>query len=560
MSTVELRGYQSAAIEDILVGLGNGSTRQVLSMATGLGKTVCFVEVARRIGGRCLVLVHRDELVMQTVSAFRRGWPEAAVGVVKAEQDEYDKRVVVASVQTLSNAKGRRLLRWGADHFQLVVVDEAHHAVAPSYERVISHLKPELLLGVTATPFRGDALSLNPVFDRVIQSLGLWDGIRAGYLVDIRPFAIRTTLSLDGVHSRGGEFDLGELSERVDVPERNEQVVTAYTSYAQGRRAIVFCVDVEHAQHIAMAFGRRGIRALPITGETPLEDRREGLRLFQKGEVQVLTNCMVFTEGFDAPWVECLIMARPTRSLPLFIQMLGRGTRPSPETGKQEMVLIDITDNSERHAVVSLSVILGIRKDLANGVAITQVVSEQREYERAARALVPPDQEGPIALQFINVGPPPFRHWAEVREDVADLEVPADIEEDPPTSSQMYQLMGFGWPMEEIGELSFAQASAALARHAAPLQRWAALCLDIWKRILAQTQRELPLGSFVRTALEAPTAPLSMLHLATDRQIGYLKMLGMTWPRPLTKWEASVLITLLEINRPVRPPSDRSLP
>lgn len=358
-----LRDYQEEAVEAVFQALGEGVRRQLIVLPTGSGKTILFCAVAQRFGRPTLVLAHRDELVRQAAGKFEMVWPEASLGIVKAEENNHEgKDVVIASVQTIS--RPGRLAQFGPERFGFLVVDEAHHAVAKSYLAVIEHLgfmgeaPGKLLLGVTATPMRGDKVGLGAVFQKIVYQRSILWMVRAGYLVDYRGLRVDTGVDLGDVRIVAGDFSDTDLEHVLNTEDRNGLVVRAYLDHAAGRRAVAFVTGVQHALDLAATFRSAGVPAEAVSGETPEEERRRLLAAFRAGEIKVLTNCAVLTEGWDEPSLDCILMARPTKSKALYLQMIGRGARPYP--GKQDCLIIDFVDNTSRHDVVSLPSLFGV--------------------------------------------------------------------------------------------------------------------------------------------------------------------------------------------------------
>ncbi|MGB9886264.1 MAG: DEAD/DEAH box helicase family protein, partial [Moorellales bacterium] len=325
--------------------------------------TVIFASVARELARPTLVLAHRDELVRQAADKFEMVWPEASLGIVKAEENDHaGKDVVIASVQTIS--RPNRLAQFGPERFGLLVVDEAHHAVARSYMTVFERLgfmsgaPDKLLLGVTATPMRGDRVGLGAVFEKIVFQRSILWMIRAGYLVDFRGLAVDTGVDLGDVRVVAGDFADADLEDVLNTVDRNGLIVRAYLDHTADRRAVAFTSGVQHALDLAATFRAAGVAAEAISGETPEEERRRLLAAFRAGEIRVLANCFVLTEGWDEPSLDCILMARPTKSKALYMQMLGRGARPYP--GKQDCLVIDFVDNTGRHDVMTLPTLFGL--------------------------------------------------------------------------------------------------------------------------------------------------------------------------------------------------------
>ena len=336
---------------------------------------------------RLLVLAHREELLQQALDKFRSIDPELKVEIEQAATHAAaDAKVVIASVPTLARSSGR-LSRLQPDEFSIVVVDEAHHAVAPSYRRIFDHFglfEPRVsryLIGFTATPRRGDKQGLGEVFEEVCYARDMREMIAERYLCPITGWRVDTDLSLDNVKVRHGDFIESQLARVVNMPLRNSLLVKAYRDFAPGRRAIVFCVDVAHAKDVHRAFAEAGIRAAPVWGELSRDQRRSTLAAFSAGEIDVVTNCNVLTEGFDEPRVDCVIMARPTKSKLLYAQMVGRGTRLDPS--KKDLMVIDVADNSRTHQLPGLHSLfnLPLNMNLNGGNAL----NIERQIERLNR-------------------------------------------------------------------------------------------------------------------------------------------------------------------------------
>lgn len=386
---VQLRDYQVEAVDAVEEAFARGVRRPLVALPTGTGKTVVFSELIRRRGGRALVLAHREELIEQARDKLRMVVPDLDVGIVKAERDQLDARVVVASVQTLArDHRMDRLLDRGAqlsltplDPFTTVVIDEAHHAAARTYREVVAQLGGfavecgPLVVGVTATPERGDRVGLDAVFQEIVYSRDLLDMIRAGYLCDLRAVRVHVELDLDRLKVRAGDFGDEELSKALIESEAPEHALAAYRDHAVGRKTLVFTPTVELAQLMAEAFDGAGIPARWVSGEMRQEERRDALAAFHAGDVRVLANCMILTEGFDEPTIECLIMARPTKSRPLYMQMVGRGTRRAP--GKTDCVVIDLLGNSRRHQLVSVASLAGLPPEALEGKTVTRALADE---------------------------------------------------------------------------------------------------------------------------------------------------------------------------------------
>lgn len=393
-----LRDYQVEAIAAVGAAEARGIRRQLIVLPTGSGKTCVFTALAAKRNERTLFLAHRDELIQQAVDKVRLWWPGADIGIVKAERNEvWAQDAVVASVQSLSP---KRLA--GLGHFGLVVVDECHHGTAASYRRILDALgcgpdeqartpNAPLLLGVTATPDRADGRGLNDIFDEIVYAKDLLWGIRAGYLCDIRAKEVHlAALDLAKVTVRQGDYAEGELGRALTAANAPRHIYRAWKEHASGRLTLVFMPLVENAVEVAAEFSANGIRSAWVSGAEPIEDRRRKLRDFAEGRIQVLANCQVATEGYDNPAISCVVMGRPTKSRSLYVQMIGRGTRPYP--GKEDLLVLDVSGASEGKDLCTVPSLFGMTKRQmgSRGAAEAVGVNEAaRETEIARQAKVP---------------------------------------------------------------------------------------------------------------------------------------------------------------------------
>lgn len=418
---LNLRPYQTEALVRIRDAYKNGRRRVLVSLPTGTGKTVVFAHFPRifRMKKRLLVLAHREELLLQAEDKLRSVSPELLVGIEQAgTRAAADAQVVVASVPTLARS-ATRLARLDPDEFSIIIVDEAHHAVAPSYRRILDHFglfetQPQrFLVGFTATPRRGDHQGLGDVFQEVCYARDMRGMISDGFLAPVTGWRVDTGLSLDQVQKRRGEFVESQLARAVNTPERNSLVIRAWREFALGRRTVVFCVDVAHAKDIQRAFSDAGIRCAAVWGDLPREERRATLKRFSDGEIDVITNCNLLTEGFDEPRVDCVVMARPTHSKLLYAQMLGRGTRLHPD--KADLVVLDVVDNSSTHHLPGLHSLFDLPETMdlrgANALDMERQIAElNRKYPwvDTLRLRTPEDiRSASQRIEFFNFDSPP---------------------------------------------------------------------------------------------------------------------------------------------------------
>ncbi len=415
-STLRLRPYQEEAQRAIVESRRRGSNAQLVSLATGLGKTVIIATLPDLLELRptdvTLVIAHRDELISQLVDKMRAQNPNAVVGVEKADEIASEScSIIVATVQTLTGSRLARFATRFGRRIALFVIDEAHHAAAPTYrailEKVVYKRPDALVIGFTATPQRGDGVELNEIFPNTVYEMDARAAIDAGYLVPVRSFAVATDVDLDGVSSRAGDFVIGQLADAVDTQERNAAVLEAYQTLTPGMKALVFTASVEHARNVAELFKAQGLRAAFASGDTPRAEREKIVAGFRGDTVDVLVNCGLYLEGFDVPSVQAIINARPTKSTTLYTQVTGRGLRPLDEDAyflshlptpvarrdaiaqsrKPYAMIVDIVDKARRHQLVTLPTLWGLPGQIdALGRPISDVAKSYEElFAKAPR-------------------------------------------------------------------------------------------------------------------------------------------------------------------------------
>lgn len=433
MSAPTLRPYQTATLDAVADAVAFGHRRLLVKKPTGTGKTVTFAAMPTfdriaaflgqpRHGARMLVIAHREELLDQAAEKIQAQHPDWMVEVEQADRVASSfADVIVASIQTLAARKFARLERLLRHHdFRLVIIDEAHHAAAPTYRTALVHLgflpaaegtdvegieaiefddtavmeealrewdkttpQSRLLVGVTATPNRTDAIGLGCVFQTLAYNYDLKQAIEDQYLVPIEPYAIESDTSLDTVRTVAGEFNQRDLAQAVNHAERNALAVAAWQELAKNRPTLGFTVDVAHAHSLAEAFQQAGYRWKALSGDTPKDQRRKILADFRSGAIVGIANCMVLTEGTDLPMASCILHAKPTKSATLYEQMTGRGLRTHP--GKDRCIVIDIVDIARRHSLQTAPVLYGLPpglkpeegQDLAEMEAQLKALQEQ---------------------------------------------------------------------------------------------------------------------------------------------------------------------------------------
>ena len=423
-----MRPYQSEAVVSIYNEWDvENVDSTLLVQATGLGKTVCLSEVIRQWDdsrGRILVMAHRDELIFQAVNkiADHTGErPQIEMAKYRASPHVWmaESNVIVTTVQTMS--KPKRMERFDPHDFGLLVIDEAHHAPAASYRRVIEHFSVGGLkvLGVTATPHRKDKKAMGAIFESCASEMNILDGIEGGWLCDIeQKYVVVDGLDFSSVRTTAGDLNERDLAELLGgaVSDEEEEalrkqeamihkIVGPTIEEADGRPTLVFAVTKEHARRLTEVFNRHdGVTAACVLAETPRDERRDIIRRFQNYDLQVLVGVGVFTEGFDAPATACVAIARPTKSTLLYTQMIGRGTRPLPglvdehdtasdrinailESEKPSVTILDFVGNSGRHKLVSSADVLGGEYDLEDIAAAREAVQNGGEAGNMRDAL-----------------------------------------------------------------------------------------------------------------------------------------------------------------------------
>ena len=337
---LELKEHQKEALASFRQMRENHETIALLYHATGTGKTVTAVTDAKSCGGRVLFLAHTQELVEQAAETFEDLWPEVTVGRFVEGRRESGTYVVCGSVQSVA----LHLELFRDDAFDYLIVDEAHHASADTYQKILAYFKPKFTLGLTATPERADDRSILDIFKNTAHKLDIQTAVQIGELVPIRCIRIHTNSDLTKVRFNSVQYNIRDLESKIYVPERNRLIVDTWLQYARGRRTVVFCASVKHAQEIAELFRENGVSAAAVSGGMKQSERREFQDRFVSREIEVLCACDLLNEGWDCPEIEVLFMARPTMSKVLYTQQLGRGMRLFE--GKESLMVFDFVDNA----------------------------------------------------------------------------------------------------------------------------------------------------------------------------------------------------------------------
>ena len=339
-----LRPYQNQLANDIRAAFGSGANRPLAVSPTGSGKTVLFSYITSQVlkrGSRVIIVAHRREILDQISATLKRvGVPH---GFIQAGKSASTQPAMVASIQTLA----RRLDTVPAP--DLVIIDEAHHSVSKSYVQMFAAWPTAKFIGVTATPERLDGKGLGAMFDRMVMGPSVQWLIDNGFLAQPVYYAPREVVDLSQVHTVAGDFDRSEAEEIVDTPRITGDAVTHYVRFCNRQRAVAFCISVAHAQHVADTFNSCGIPSASIDGTLDPEVRQQRVEDLTAGKILVLTSCELISEGFDLPAVNAAILLRPTHSLSMHLQQLGRALRPFP--GKTHAVILDHVGNCLRHGL-----------------------------------------------------------------------------------------------------------------------------------------------------------------------------------------------------------------
>lgn len=400
MGIMELRPYQQEAKDSIFTEWDKGVRKTLLVLPTGCGKTIVFAKVVEdcvRKGDRVLILAHRGELLEQASDKISK-----ATGLMcateKAEESCLESwfRVVVGSVQTLMREK--RLKQFGTDFFSTIIIDEAHHCISDSYQKVLNHFTDAKILGVTATPDRGDMKNLGSYFESLAYEYTLPKAIKCGYLVPIKAVTIPLKLDLSGVGQQAGDYKASDLGSALEP--YLYQIADEMKQYCHNRKTVVFLPLVRTSQKFRDILNEKGFQAAEVNGDS--RDRKEILEDFDKGRYNALCNSMLLTEGWDCPSVDCIVVLRPTKVRSLYSQMVGRGTRLYP--GKDHLLLLDFLWHTERHELCHPAHLICENEEVAK--KMTEIIEEAgcpvdiEEAEQKASEDVVAQREEALAKQL----------------------------------------------------------------------------------------------------------------------------------------------------------------
>ncbi len=540
---ITLRDYQVKCLESIYEAYKRGVRRQLVSLPTGSGKTVIFSEFPRyfKMKNQMIVLAHRAELLDQARDKICRANPDLKVEVEQAGRSaDPESDVIVASVPTLGRKGSSRLTDIDPDRFFLIIVDEAHHSTAETYKRILKYLglfNPEtkkLLVGFTATPKRGDGVGLNEVYQEIVYSRSLPEMIQDKYLSPVAGYRVETDVDLTRVKTRMGDFVTSQLSEAVNIIERNNVIINVYKSYLKGKKTLCFCVDVAHARSVSQSFNDEGITAESITGDMDSALREKILNDFSAGKIDVIANCMVLTEGYDEPSVEGIILARPTKSTLLYTQMIGRGTRLHP--GKENVTVIDIVDVTRGHSLTTLPSLFGLSEDFNLEGHTTDEAKDAIEWVEVNRPWV----------RIENAGSLSDLRYKCTKIDLFDLQTPEEIRDYADFAWTAVGGGGLRLSLTEgrkmiimptiLNEFEMIMSGKGKEKVAAVKQNLASAIYEAEAFIRKEYSDLIPLVSLNSRWRNQP---------ATEKQLSILTGRNLDVPHGITKGQASYLIGML---------------
>lgn len=433
---MELRPYQETARQKVQEEWESGKKRTLLVLPTGTGKTIVFSKIIEdrvKKGERVLVIAHRGELLEQASDKLYKS-TGLKTATEKAEQTSLGSfyRVVVGSVQTLQREK--RLNQFPPEYFDTIVIDEAHHAISDGYQRVLQHFESANVLGVTATPDRGDMRNLGSYFESLAYEYSLPEAIKSGYLSPIKALTIPLKLDLSNVKQQAGDFSTKDLGTALDP--YLEQIAEEMKKQCLNRKTVVFLPLVKTSQKFRDILNKHGFKAAEVNGEST--DREQVLKDYEEGKYNVLCNSMLLTEGWDCPSVDCVIVLRPTKVRALYSQMVGRGTRLAP--GKKELLLLDFLWHTERHELCHPANLIAtdeaVAKKMTENIEELGAPIDLEQAEQQAKEDVALEREESLAKQL-----------SEMKRRKRKLVDPLQFEMSIQASDLTDYVPSFGWQM-----------------------------------------------------------------------------------------------------------------
>lgn len=438
---MELRPYQQEAREAIFEQWDSGVSKTLLVLPTGCGKTIVFAKVTEdcvRRGDRVLILAHRGELLEQAADKIHKS-TGLGCAVEKAEESCIGSwfRIVVGSVQSMMREK--RLGQFPADYFQTIIIDEAHHCISDSYQKILNHFSQAKVLGVTATPDRGDMRNLGSYFESLAYEYTLPKAIKEGYLSPIKALTIPLKIDMSGVGVQAGDFKASDISTALDP--YLQDIAEEMEKYCKDKKTVVFLPLVKTSQKFKDILNDHGFLAAEVNGDS--QDRAEVLEAFDRGDYNVLCNSMLLTEGWDCPSVDCVVVLRPTKVRSLYCQMVGRGTRLSP--GKDHLLLLDFLWHTERHELCHPAHLIceseEVAKKMTENLEKAGCPVDIEEAERTAAEDVVAQREEALAKQL-----------AEMKKRKRKLVDPLQFEMSIQAEDLAGYVPAFGWEMAPPSE------------------------------------------------------------------------------------------------------------
>jgi superfamily II DNA or RNA helicase len=398
---IVLRKYQKEILQALNRFEQKGGKRALVVAAQGTGKRLTSITHSLKYN-KILFICHTEELIEQAREEFENFYP-MQIGIVKAQQFDIGQKVTISSPQTLY----KRLDKIPENTFDLIIVDECHRYLAKTWIIPLHYFQPKMMTGWTATPTRLDGLNMSNIFEEIVYDYPIDKAINEGYLCKLDAYRIKTQCDLSTLHKLGGDFKLNELSDKVDTDERNRLIVEKYLEYAEGRQTLAFCVDIKHAERLRDCFKAKCINCEMIVSDKELcDNRKELVSDFKNKKIQVITNVEILTTGFDYCDVACILMARPTQSLALYLQSIGRVTRIKSDVfqfdfGKNDGIILDIVDVSGKHNLINTWTLEEGKRiedrifmnDERKTVLIEKRDSEQREREAKVLKIIGKDRK-----------------------------------------------------------------------------------------------------------------------------------------------------------------------
>ncbi len=509
----DLRPYQKEAVKAIFSEWSEGHQHTLLVLPTGTGKTVVFakvVELKVGEGKRVLILAHRNELLDQASDKLKQACGIDTV-LEKAESSSLGSQlpVTVGSVQSLY--RENRLNQFPRDYFDIIIVDEAHHAMSDTYQRILAYFDKALVLGVTATPDRADRKNLGQYFDSLAYEYSMRKAVKEGYLAPIRAQMIPLELDIKNVGISNGDYAVGEIGSALE-PYLN-QIAREMLHYCKSRKTVVFLPLIKTAQAFCNLLNSYGLKACEVNGDS--SDREEKLKAFEAGEYQVLCNAMLLTEGWDCPEVDCVVVLRPTKVRSLYQQMVGRGMRLAE--GKNELLLLDFLWMTERHDLCHPSSLVAKTEEVAE--RINQKVTDSDggidllDGEEEAEKDIIREREEALAKEL-----------AEMKKRKRRLVDPIQYALSISAEDLVNYEATFTWELAPASE-----------KQLALLEKWG-ICPD-----------EVPNAGLASVLISRITARQD-LGLATPKQIKFLERYGFTHVGTWTFEQASNMITRISNN------------